>query len=48
MDLDHEPILAAASAGDVREVERLLGQDPSLLEARNLQGMRPLSLATWG
>jgi uncharacterized protein len=38
-------IWAAAKAGDVHEVERLLGQDPDLLNARSDRGMTPWMLA---
>jgi ankyrin repeat protein len=36
----------AAEAGDLGEVERLVGQDPGLLEARSLAGVTPLMVAS--
>jgi uncharacterized protein len=43
--MDENLILVAALRGDVREVERLVGQDPSPLDARNWEEMTPLMLA---
>jgi hypothetical protein len=37
-------ICFAARDGDVREVERLLGQDPDLLDAQDDDGMTPFDL----
>jgi ankyrin repeat protein len=39
-------IWQAARAGDAVEVERLVGQDPGLLDARDSQGMTPLMWAS--
>jgi hypothetical protein len=44
-----EGIWRAAKAGDVGEVERLVGQDPGLLDARDrLFGRTPLKHASGG
>jgi ankyrin repeat protein len=39
-------IWGAAAAGDVGEVQRLVGQDPGRLDARDGGGMTPLTLAS--
>jgi ankyrin repeat protein len=39
-------ILEAAGAGDVSEVERLVRQDPGLLDVRDARGMTPLMCAS--
>jgi ankyrin repeat protein len=41
-----DDIWKAAAAGDVGEVERLLGQDPGLLDARTDEGYTPLMAAS--
>jgi ankyrin repeat protein len=41
-------IWEAAKVGDVGEVERLLGQDPGLLDAGGQHGMTPLMFASRG
>jgi ankyrin repeat protein len=40
-------IIKAAKAGDVRKVEDLLAQDPSLISACDTDGSTPLHCATW-
>jgi uncharacterized protein len=40
-------IWEAAEAGDLGEVERLVGQDPGLLDARGNRDMTPLMFASW-
>jgi uncharacterized protein len=37
----------AAEAGDLGEAERLVGHDPSLLDAKNAVGKTPLLIASW-
>jgi hypothetical protein len=41
-----EDILEAAAAGDVGEVERLVGEDPGLVNAKNADAMTPLMAAS--
>jgi hypothetical protein len=41
-------IWRAAEAGDLDEVQRLVGQDPGLLNARDGKNMTPLMRASWG
>jgi ankyrin repeat protein len=41
-----DDILEAAGVGDVGEIERLVGHDPSTLEARNDAGQTPLIVAS--
>jgi hypothetical protein len=48
-----EGIWEAAKAGDLAGVERLVDQDPGLLNGKNRSGMTPLTCAsvngvTWG
>jgi ankyrin repeat protein len=44
-----EGIWEAAKAGDLAEVERLVDQDPGLLNGKNRSGMTPLTCASqWG
>jgi uncharacterized protein len=39
-------IMVAAGTGDVGEVERLVGQDPSLLNGKGARGVTPLMMAS--
>jgi hypothetical protein len=48
MDDIRDALWAAAEAGDVGEVERLVGQDPGLLNAGDEDGWTPLMHASAG
>jgi hypothetical protein len=47
-DVIADYILEAAAAGDVGEVERLVGEDPGLLNGKDADGMTPLMAASLG
>jgi ankyrin repeat protein len=42
-----EGIWRVAEAGDLAEVQRLVGQDPGLLDAKSDNGSTPLCWASW-